>query len=73
MQVGDIVRGKFNKDIYGTVAFSSFGLSVHYYADNMLCKTLGRPVEYVAKFWEVVPMPEGYKIGLHGGLIKDDN
>lgn len=73
MKIGDIVQHYESKK-YGTVHYSSFGLSIHsfdeYEGRQVLCKSLGDKPSEVAKHWEVVKLPEGYVVHEYGGLIK---
>ncbi|WP_336784025.1 hypothetical protein [Paenibacillus illinoisensis] len=73
IKVGDIVRNKTTGE-YGTVHFSSFGVSIHMWSEelNGLVKTLGFPASSYSEDWETVDMPEGYELAKYGGLIKKD-
>lgn len=74
MKIGDVVRNKLTK-AYGTVHYSSFGVSIHSWTmfdgSKMLSKTLGAPAEELLEYWEVVDMPEGCKEHVYGGIMDD--
>ena len=57
MQIGDKVRNKETGEI-GTVAYSTFGFSIHVYREcnekKVLCKTLGMPKKEVLEYWDIV-------------------
>ena len=69
--VGDIVRNKENGN-YGTVHYSSFGISIHTWDEERkaLGKTLGYPAKDYEPYWETVELPAGYELAPYGGLIK---
>lgn len=71
MNIGDIVRNK-RTGIYGTVHYSTFGVSIHTYDEiiKALGKTNGESIETLSKYWEVIDLPEGYERYKYGGLIK---
>lgn len=72
MKIGDIVKHKTTKDLYGTVEYSSFGYSIHMWDEenNALGKTLGASAKELGEYWEVVDMPEGYEEHEYGGIRK---
>jgi hypothetical protein len=70
LKIGDIVQNRLSKD-YGTIAYSSFGFSIHMYNDmGGLSKTLGLSEDEILKLWNKVEMPKGYMYAKHGGIRK---
>lgn len=69
MKIGDIVRNK-ETGAYGTVEFSSFGVSIHVWDEDRiaLAKTLGASISEVSQYWEVVKLPKGYVKAKYGGI-----
>ncbi|WP_440110025.1 hypothetical protein [Paenibacillus sp. QZ-Y1] len=58
-------------DTYGTLEYSMFGGSVHFYGnDGIISKNLGGRLNKILEDWDIVDMPEGYEIGEYGGLKK---
>jgi hypothetical protein len=73
MRIGDVVKNKDGSGTYGTVEYSTFGFSIHFWDEehNGLGKTLGQPIEEVKNHWEVTELPAGYKIHEYGGVVKE--
>lgn len=71
MKIGDVVRSK-DGSTYGTINFSTFGYSVHFWNEeyHSFGKTLGQPESEVLKYWEVCELPEGYYIDDLGTVRK---
>lgn len=70
LKIGDVVQNRLSKD-YGTIAYSSFGFSIHMYNDmGGLSKTIGLSEEEILQLWNKVEMPKGYKYAKHGGIRK---
>lgn len=73
---GKIVKNKF-VNTYGVINYSSFGCSIHFLMnfDNSgefgLAKTIGMTYEEMLEHWDIVDMPEGYKIGKYGCVELD--
>lgn len=76
--LGKIVKNKYLKDTYGVINYSSFGYSIHMLmeVENFevgLGKTIGMSYEEMLQGWDIVDMPEGYKIGRFGCVEKIDD
>jgi hypothetical protein len=71
IKIGDILRDK-TTCTYGTAEYSSFGISVHFWDEDRLGKTLGYPSKEVEEHWEVIDLPKGYRVHEYGGLVKDE-
>lgn len=76
LEIGDIVQNK-ETEVYGTVEFSTFGFSIHFWSEYdgqlILGKTLGTSSTDILKYWDKIDqLPLGYKIHPYGGVIKED-
>ncbi|MFB5758903.1 hypothetical protein [Paenibacillus medicaginis] len=57
---------------YGTLEYSLFGGSVHWYDEKSgaLGKSLGDRLDNIFKHWDIVDLPSGYEVGPYGGVRK---
>ncbi|QWU14225.1 hypothetical protein SAMN04487895_101516 [Paenibacillus sophorae] len=55
---------------YGTLEYSMFGGSVHWFDGEILGKSLGESIQNILGRWDIVPLPEGYEVGEYGGVKK---
>ena len=73
MKPGDFVKAK-NEEDYGVVAYSTFGISLHFYdpKGRGLIKTLGDHPNKYKDHWEVIKeLPEGWVVGKFGCPVKE--
>ena len=68
MRIGDVVRHRVDGTL-GTVEYSTFGLSIHFWDEGRLAKTLGDMFENINKYWEVIDLPDGYEVHEYGGVV----
>jgi hypothetical protein len=77
MKYGAVVESIENPGTFGTVQYSRFGVSVHYwYYDRelhkrVMVKTLGTSRQDAAKHWKVVPLPAWGRVDEHGCVVFD--
>lgn len=73
-QIGMVVRSLNNPELYGTVEYSSFGFSIHFWTkdeegNRVLGKTLGDSERNLKNYWELAELPKGAHINENGGVI----
>ena len=56
----------------GTLEYSLFGGSVHFYNDEtgFFGKTMGQRMNTILSEWEIIDLPKGYEVGEYGGVKK---